>query len=1047
MGLLLYKQQIGAFLSNSVQEQLRASLERWGSAQLIVPSSDTVLLVKRQLGDIQELSVGVNVSTFDEWMRNQWKLYGSSDRLLSNTLRKVFFQQILDGMSVDELGTLNASKGTVELLSKLAPEYLTELDQIMASGQLSTGQMSACKVLERYKALLEEKLYVEVCQCLDYLLQSIPTQGPALIFSRVEDLSEARLQFVCKLSQKRDVVFSLYVPEGPAGYAAEQQLELVGGPGCDCRVDAEPAPAAKSQELTDLLARVFRAKEGNEVTPSGAVTFLSPLGQHAEAESISRYISQCVESGSKSFAVYTSNSQKVWDALSQKLAAKGIAAHYKRSVRIQDSLAGRAFASLIDAYVTLSERAELEKNIDYQASDHQMGDMSWWPPRTLTDYLISPISGISVERAWMLDKSWRGNRTLYATRVLETLSKAAMSSRLCAETIKSLELGRIGSAAQRIIEYLSAETFDEQSEAAQSKELTLQSLQNQESLKVMNKIVSSAQELHEAGLKLTSQTLKSFIELCKDQAVMMPVSNGIESDIQVLIAPVSQAHSFEPYSFDAVIFQGMDTLNFGVKASDGALQEFVRHASKTPKVSEFARYQRDFYTALTTASTSVAFEKVEQKDVFNAVALSEVKACYPKDYAKKTGVARGEEEVLVNLLPQAADPERVAELPTIESGEIDPKLKNIVVLPRHLTRETLEQELQGLIEVSREGLPLLSASQIETYLECPYKWFTQRRIKISQVDTDFAPMQIGTFIHRVLELTHATLLAEALGCDVTEVDSVVESTLLQDIPGSRITSDNLDHAKQVLDSCFAQVWDEQFNNINRASSNELIPHSIQERKQVENLREDLKDLLEFEASHFIGYQPRFFELRFGREENVVEYAGAQFTGSIDRVDVNAHGQALIIDYKHKGTNDLKAYSAKLSLDSELSKEILPRHVQSAIYAQIMRKQLTKYKLEPVAAIYLGTKKQKDKPSFALAGMATEAATEHIWNIHPEDKKLRDQAVMVVSQNSAEFADYLDAWENLIAQKVQAMLSGDVRANPCDKDACKYCPVKLCDKRR
>ena len=1044
MGLLLYKQQTGAFLSNSVKERLEASLERWGSAQLIVPSPDAVLLVKRQLGAIQELSVGVNVSTFDEWMRDQWKLYGNSDRLLSTTLRKVFFQQVLDGMSADELGSLNAGKGTVELLSKLAPEYLTELDQIMTSGQLSAGQISACKVLERYKALLEEKSYVEGCQCLDYLLQSIPAQGAALIFSRVEDLSEARLKFVRKLSQKREVTFSLYVPEGPAGYAAEQQLELVGGPGCDCRVDAELAPAAKSQELTDLLARVFRATEGNEVTPSGAVTFLSPLGQHAEAESISRYISQRVESGSKSFVVYTSDPQRVWDALSQKLAAKGIAAHYKRSVRIQDSLAGRAFASLIDAYVTLNERAELEKNIDYQASEHQMGDMSWWPPRTLTDYLISPISGISVERAWMLDKSWRGNRTLYATRVLETLSKAAMSSRLCAETIKSLELGRIGSAAQRIIEYLSAEASDEQSGAAQSKETLLQ---NQESLKVMSKIVSSAQELHEAGLKLTPQTLKSFIDLCKDQSVMMPVSNGIKSDIQVLIAPVSQAHSFEPHMFDTVIFQGMDTLNFGVKASDGALQEFVRHASKTPRVSEFARYQRDFYTALTTASTSVAFEKVEQKDVFNAVALSEVKACYPKDYAKKTGLVRGEEEVLVNLLPQALNPERVAELPTIESGEIDPKLKNIVVLPRHLTRETLEQELQGLIEVSREGLPLLSASQIETYLECPYKWFTQRRIKISQVDTEFAPMQMGTFIHRVLELTHATLLAEALGCDVADVDLAVESALLQDIPGSRITSDNLDHAKQVLDTCFAQVWDEQFNNINRASSNELIPHSIQERKQVENIREDLKDLLEFEASHFIGYQPRFFELRFGREENVVEYAGAQFTGSIDRVDINAHGQALIIDYKHKGTNDLKAYSAKLSLDSELSKEILPRHVQSAIYAQIMRKQLTKYKLEPVAAIYLGTKEQKDKPSFALAGMATEAATEHIWNIHPEDKKLRDQAVMVVSQNSAEFADYLDAWESLIAQKVQAMLSGDVRANPCDKDACKYCPVKLCDKRR
>ncbi len=37
-------------------------------------------------------------------------------------------------MSTDELGSLNAGKGTVELLSKLAPEYLTELNQIVVSG-------------------------------------------------------------------------------------------------------------------------------------------------------------------------------------------------------------------------------------------------------------------------------------------------------------------------------------------------------------------------------------------------------------------------------------------------------------------------------------------------------------------------------------------------------------------------------------------------------------------------------------------------------------------------------------------------------------------------------------------------------------------------------------------------------------------------------------------------------------------------------------------------------------------------------------------------
>ncbi len=69
--------------------------------------------------------------------------------------------------------------------------------------------------------------------------------------------------FSSKLSQKRDVVFS-YVPEGSAGYAAEQQLELVGGPGCDCRVDTGLRQPQKVRSST-IFARVFRAAEGNEV--------------------------------------------------------------------------------------------------------------------------------------------------------------------------------------------------------------------------------------------------------------------------------------------------------------------------------------------------------------------------------------------------------------------------------------------------------------------------------------------------------------------------------------------------------------------------------------------------------------------------------------------------------------------------------------------------------------------------------------------------------------------------------------------------------------
>ncbi len=62
------------------------------------------------------------------------------DRLLSTTLGRVFFQQVLDGMSADELGSLNAGKGTVELLSS-TQSILQSLIRLRPNS--SAGQMSA----------------------------------------------------------------------------------------------------------------------------------------------------------------------------------------------------------------------------------------------------------------------------------------------------------------------------------------------------------------------------------------------------------------------------------------------------------------------------------------------------------------------------------------------------------------------------------------------------------------------------------------------------------------------------------------------------------------------------------------------------------------------------------------------------------------------------------------------------------------------------------------------------------------------------------------
>ncbi len=41
--------------------------------------------------------------------------------------------------------------------------------------------------------------------------------------------------------------------------------------------------------------------------------------------------------------------------------------------------------------------------------------------------------------------------------------------------------------------------------------------------------------------------------------------------------------------------------------------------------------------------------------------------------------------------------------------------------------------------------PCLSPSQIESYLECPYKWFAQRRLRLERFDEGFGPLEMGDF--------------------------------------------------------------------------------------------------------------------------------------------------------------------------------------------------------------------------------------------------------------------------------------------------------------
>ena len=118
----------------------------------------------------------------------------------------------------------------------------------------------------------------------------------------------------------------------------------------------------------------------------------------------------------------------------------------------------------------------------------------------------------------------------------------------------------------------------------------------------------------------------------------------------------------------------------------------------------------------------------------------------------------------------------------------------------------------------------------------------------------------------------------------------------------------------------------------------------------------LEAVVRYEAGALAPFAPAYLEYSFNGLG--VEYAGRPLGGRIDRVDVDAEGRAMVIDYKHR--MDVNAF--KLA-DPTVAKrdgavpaddpDWLPEHTQSLIYAQALRH--SELALDARGALYFSTK--------------------------------------------------------------------------------------------
>jgi len=198
-------------------------------------------------------------------------------------------------------------------------------------------------------------------------------------------------------------------------------------------------------------------------------------------------------------------------------------------------------------------------------------------------------------------------------------------------------------------------------------------------------------------------------------------------------------------------------------------------------------------------------------------------------------------------------------------------------------------EYDGMLATDVRMPPTLSATQLETYGTCPFRFFGERVLSVRQIDEPesvetLTPLDRGYIIHQILDRF---------------MSGLVEDNLVPLDPAHR------DAYQERLRVITARVfWEFEQSG--------AVGYPFMWTVEQHRIRTDVEAFLTHELADREGYVPRFFEARFGPtaawstpppgstaeplELEIGEHP-LKFTGYVDRIDVHPDGHARVIDYK------------------------------------------------------------------------------------------------------------------------------------------------------
>lgn len=1084
-------------------EELRALeglLESSDRVTLIVPDFGVRDACRRALADAG-CGVGIDVTTPDGWIQSLWELMGDGRRIVSGAQRRLLATRSLlcdreegsmrgegaasagsacgEGMAsargaqsevsapVEHAAEDFCTPGMIKMIARAARLYLPYIERRADRATCSASERRIVRALERYARSLQDLGLIEGSSAAavlsEGLAERLPACAGAVVLRGVHELPEYLLELIGAVASGGTVRIVLELEAaaeaealaqrfGVAAHGVAALAQLSAGdasrPGIPLRFAEVCGPSAREAAyglIVSAAAREARGAESACPAPAVAVAAPDPAGMFRD--------------------------------LAPRLAAQGIASSLEVRLAFRDTRAGQAVAALSDF---------LERVNGEEAS-------AWWPAPEIPDWIRSPFSGLASGApriARMLDTRLRKTRSLTKKTLLRELdslqSRELNRERELAErsgrerrpiavkaVVDALDDGAYSRAFQLMAACASSAplaAFGAEGLAAKQMELA--------ALEAAQAFMDEARELgvaeSQAYLALPELTVRYAQQLAPRSSEGECPDGSCASQAQPTVAfrSLDALASSTPASSAVAFLLDADASSYplaerdtpltllaeklgcaGISAQPAERQRVrFRHAAESAQVAVFGyvandRQAEERYPALAYAEAKAAAGERGQGACVLGLPLAIEGAAAALDGAPAPcaaamraldaldcmlGKLPNEGALFANLDLAGGVGARRDAVGAAGEHSLAPELNRFLLLPeRSLGSRTVPRTL--------------SASQIENYLACPYRWLVSNRAATRRLDVGFGPIEMGNFVHDVMQRFHERLIDEGL---------------------MRVRPETVDACLVQMDQAFIEIRADHLRGKYtygkyareerpRAIRGPLVPLDELERNRLDAMLSKLHEVVRYEADMLSIFTPSQFEYSFDKEG--VTYAGRALGGRIDRIDTAEDAgfgeRFVVIDYKNRASvRELGCPDPTMMLDEgeELPQGWLPGRdadrapkVQTLIYAQALE-HLGAGSAQ--GAVYFATRGPE------VAGAVADSLTASEPPAFPHDAVSGYPGVKPPRSRTAKhdgflkFKTLLDTVEEGVARELDALEAGAIAPRPA-ADSCSFCPLTMCEKRR